>query len=87
MLLQLEKGASLSNKSVDGSIPIHYAAAKGSIQVIKLLLEFSNERFSVIDQMNAQDNEQQTPLHRASQKGRKEVNNSVSIASIALKLK
>ena len=54
-------------------MPIHYAAAKGSVDLIKLLLANSNSNVSAIDQINARDHDQQTPLHRAAQKNRTEV--------------
>lgn len=54
-------------------MPIHYAATKGSIDLINLLLNHSYREFSVVDQINARDYDQQTPLHRAAQKGRIEV--------------
>ena len=71
--LQIEKGAKVDARAVDGSMPIHYAAAKGSVDLIKLLLANSNSNVSAIDQINARDHDQQTPLHRAAQKNRTEV--------------
>lgn len=71
-------------KAADGSLPIHYAAAKGSIDVIELLLDQSTDAFKINDQVNAIDNENQTPLHRAAQKGREAVSYTISLKNISI---
>ena len=71
--MQLQNGASLSQAAVDGSIPFHYAASRGLTGIIYSLLDYSTSDFAITDQLNARDNENQTPLHRAAQKGCLEV--------------
>lgn len=60
-------------KAIDGSAPIHYAAAKGSVEILKLLVNCTSKKFRAADHITMRDNEHQTPLHRAAQKGRQNV--------------
>lgn len=62
-------------KSVDGSLPIHFAAAKGSSEIIDLLLDTAASRGHIHkDHLAMQDNEGKTVLHRAVQGGHLKVN-------------
>merc|ERR1712038_1375989 len=58
--LLVEEGANVSVKGYDGRIPLHWAAKRDSINVAKLLLNKSR------DEMNARDNNNDTPLHLAA---------------------
>lgn len=74
-------------KAVDGSLPIHCAAAKGSTAIIELLWNFCKDDIIRKYQLQSCNNEQETPFHRAAQKGRLDVSlfiNSIRITSSLL---
>jgi uncharacterized protein len=54
----LEKGANPNQKDKWGSLPIHYAAIHGDLELIKKLAEFGAD-------LNAKDGAKETPLHQA----------------------
>ena len=66
-------GADTRAQAVNGSFPIHFAAACNGTEVMKLLLNFSKSQFSIKDHINVKDNENQTPLHKAALNGHKKV--------------
>ena len=62
-------------KSEDGSLPIHFAAAKGSSEIILLLLDTAASRGYIYkDHLAMKDGEGKTVLHRAVQGGHLQVN-------------
>jgi len=62
----LERGANPNAKGHAGYTPLHLAAFKGHVEIVKLLLERGANP-------NAEDNNGETPLHLAAQEGRVEI--------------
>ncbi|CAH3163669.1 unnamed protein product [Porites evermanni] len=62
--LLLVRGADVAKKSTYGQQALHYAARRGNLAVVEVLL-----REGMAD-ANATDNENSTPLHAASQEGK-----------------
>jgi len=58
MMLLLEKGASVSDKSEDGSTPLHFAALQSNEEVVRKLVEHGAE-------VSAENGYGYTPLHMA----------------------
>ncbi|XP_052283272.1 transient receptor potential cation channel subfamily A member 1-like [Dreissena polymorpha] len=60
----LSAGAPVDAKQEDSSTPLHFAAAQGSVDMVRLMHEVQPERFKAA--LHMQDVLRMTPLHRAA---------------------
>lgn len=71
----LAKGAKLDEKDIEGKTPLHLAAEKGFINIVKIILSHQLKN----DLINIQDKKGNTPVHLAAK------NNHPSVVSALLK--
>ncbi|XP_068761069.1 transient receptor potential cation channel subfamily A member 1-like [Montipora capricornis] len=65
--LLIQRGAQVLTKSCIGQSPLHYAARKGHLRVVEVLLTEGEVP------VNLEDNDKATPLHAAAQAGKTQV--------------
>ncbi|WP_265033965.1 ankyrin repeat domain-containing protein [Wolbachia endosymbiont (group A) of Sicus ferrugineus] len=62
----IQKGADVNAKDKDGNTPLHLAAMKGKIDVVKILLEYNAD-------VNTKNNEGRTALYYAANNNHQEL--------------
>ena len=74
---QIRNGADIKAQAIDGSIPVHFAAIRGGVEVMQLLLDTIQSRNLKISQhLLESDHDGRTVLHKAVQGGTMEVINA-----------